>query len=200
MEIFKINELPATHESMYNAVKKISTYFRILQTIYLYYKQVKNNKMYALKQHRNKIFLHYYCNIVIFPSAYVRNESRPSAFLFFLLGAAPHVLMQNSHPQQSPQTFYPRIYITLLFQLKRPKKNMQSMKNAPIYRSAEIMQFVCELFNALAVFYTNSRTFGSGREFPKHKYLRTKSSRFFGWLGKVRGARKVLLLSRTADN
>jgi len=110
-------------------------------------------------------------------------KAAASAFLFFLLGAAPHVLMQNSHPQQSPQTFYPRIYITLLFQLKRPKKNMQSMKNAPIYRSAEIMQFVCELFNALAVFYTNSRTFGSEREFPKHKYLRTKSSRFFldGW-------------------
>jgi len=127
-------------------------------------------------------------------------KAAASAFLFFLLGAGPHVLMQNSHPQQSPQTFYPRIYITLLSQLKRPKKNMQSMKNAPIYRSAEIMQFVCELFNALAVFYTNSRTFGSGREFPKHKYLRTKSSRFFGWLGKVRGARKVLLLSRTADN
>jgi len=56
------------------------------------------------------------------------------------------------------------------------------MKNAPIYRSAEIMQFVCELFNALAVFYTNSRTFGSEREFPKHKYLRTKSSRIF-WMG-----------------
>jgi len=42
--------------------------------------------MYALKKHRNKIFLHYYCNIVIFPSAYVRNESGPLRFSFFPLG------------------------------------------------------------------------------------------------------------------
>lgn len=35
------------------------------------------------------------------------------------------------------------------------------------------MQFVCELFNTLVVLYTRS-----GREFPKHKYLRTKSSPF----------------------
>lgn len=66
--------------------------------------------------------------------------------------------MQNSHPQQSPKHFLSRIYITLLFHLRGRKKICESMKNAPIYRSAEIMQFVCELFNALVVFYTHSHS------------------------------------------
>lgn len=157
---------------------------------------------------KNKIFSQLEYIVIIFLSAYVRNESDPFRFLV-LLGAAPHVLMQNSHPQQSPKLFLSRIYITILFHLRGRKKICESMKNAPIYRSAEIMQFVCELFNALVVFYTHSHsqtlksqlgTGNSEREFRKHKYLRTKAGFAFRRLVKIRVAWKDLLHARTADN